>query len=278
MGISAHLLASGSGWRVSDIVCTAGPLDRPFEEQHDAACIAAVTQGMFQYRSTQGSAVLAPGAVLLGNDRQCFECGHEHGTGDRCLSFHFAPEFLEAIVAAEPRARRVVFTVPRLPPLAALIPLIAAAEAARDIGDAAELDELALRLAGAVLVALGEPVRAAPALRRRDEQRVAAALHRIETKAHEPLLLADLAREAATSPYHFLRIFQQVVGMTPHQFVLRTRLHRAAVRLRRSDDGISAIAFDAGFNDLSTFNRRFRRVMGMSPSAYRARGGGAGRS
>jgi AraC family transcriptional regulator len=73
----------------------------------------------------------------------------------------------------------------------------------------------------------------------------------------------------AMSPYHFLRTFRQVVGMTPHQFVLRTRLHRAAVRLRRSDESVSAIAFDAGFNDLSTFNRRFRRVIGVSPSAYR---------
>ena len=72
------------------------------------------------------------------------------------------------------------------------------------------------------------------------------------------------------SPYHFLRTFRQVAGMTPHQYVLRTRLHRAAVRLRRTDDAISAIAYDAGFNDLSTFNRRFRRVMGSSPGLYRA--------
>jgi AraC-like DNA-binding protein len=60
-----------------------------------------------------------------------------------------------------------------------------------------------------------------------------------------------------------------LVGITPHQYVLRTRLHRAAVRLRRSGDAISAIAFDVGFNDLSTFNRRFRRVMGVHPGAYR---------
>jgi AraC-like DNA-binding protein len=71
------------------------------------------------------------------------------------------------------------------------------------------------------------------------------------------------------SPYHFLRVFRQVVGMTPHQYVLRTRMHRAAVRLRASNEAISAIAFDAGFNDLSTFNRRFRRIIGTSPSAYR---------
>ena len=54
------------------------------------------------------------------------------------------------------------------------------------------------------------------------------------------------------------------------EYVLRTRLHRAAVRLRTCDEPISTIAFDAGFGDLSTFNRRFRRLMGCSPGAYRA--------
>ena len=57
--------------------------------------------------------------------------------------------------------------------------------------------------------------------------------------------------------------------------VLRTRMHRAAVRLRRSQDAIAAIAFAAGFNDLSTFNRRFKKVMGVSPSVYRMRRGSA---
>ena len=49
------------------------------------------------------------------------------------------------------------------------------------------------------------------------------------------------------------------------------RLRRAAVRLRRTSDSISAIAYEAGFNDLSTFNRRFRRIMGMTPGAWRRR-------
>jgi AraC-like DNA-binding protein len=72
------------------------------------------------------------------------------------------------------------------------------------------------------------------------------------------------------SPFHFLRTFQRVAGLTPHQFVLRTRLHRAALQLRRTQDAISTIAFDAGFNDLSTFNRRFKRLMGVTPSAWRS--------
>src|SRR5262245_12939527 len=154
MALSSHLLASGPGWSVSDVTCSAGPRDRPFEERHHAACIAAVTQGTFQYRSPRGSAVLAPGAVLLGDEGSCFECGHEHTAGDRCLAFHFAPDHLEAIVAAVPGARRMAFVVPRLPPLPALMPLLAAAEVARDAGDERELEELALRIAGAGVIAL----------------------------------------------------------------------------------------------------------------------------
>jgi AraC-like DNA-binding protein len=64
--------------------------------------------------------------------------------------------------------------------------------------------------------------------------------------------------------------FRTLVGMTPHQFILHTRMKRAAVSLRRTSENVSAIAFAAGFGDLSTFNRRFQRIFGSSPSAYRA--------
>lgn len=266
MTATTHFLASGPGWRADDVICTSGPGDRPFEEQHDGICIAPVTQGTFQYRSTQGSALLTPGALLLGQDRHCFECGHDHGTGDRCLSFHFAPDFFHTVAGT----RRVTFTTPNLPPLPTLIPLIAAAEAARDDGDTAELGEIAVRLAGAVATALTGTRRPTPTTRR-DERRITDAIRLIERSAHDPIPLTDLAARVAMSPYHFLRTFRSVVGLTPHQFVLRTRLHEAAVSLRRSDDSISAIAFASGFNDLSTFNRRFRRFMGVSPSAYRTR-------
>jgi AraC family transcriptional regulator len=270
MALTAHVLASGRGWRVEDVVCTFGPHDRPFAERHDGVCVAAVTGGTFQYRSTLGSAVLAPGALLLGNDHHAFECRHEHGTGDRCLSFQLTPEFLEDVVAAIPGVRRTAFSAPRLPPHPGLLPIIAAAETAREDADAAAFEEVALRLAGAVAAVLAGTKGTGPAPSRGHERRITAALRRIEAHADEPLSLADLAREAAMSPYHFLRSFRAMVGMTPHQFILHTRLNRAAVRLRRTADSVSTIAFAAGFNDLSTFNRRFQRIMGLSPSTYRA--------
>jgi AraC family transcriptional regulator len=270
MALASRILASGPGWTVSDIVCMSGPQDRPFEERHEAVSIAAVTEGTFQYRTAAGSAVLAPGGVLLGNADACFECGHQHSVGDRCLSFQFSPGLLETIVAAVPGLRHAAFRVPSLPPLPSLMPLLAAAQAARDDGDAGGLEELAVRLAADVAAAAAGLRQSAYRPSHRDERRVSEVLRRIEAGAHEELALVDLAREAAVSPYHFLRTFRELVGMTPYQFVLHTRLARAAVRLRSSGEPVSTIAFDAGFGDLSTFNRRFRRVMGCSPSAYRA--------
>jgi AraC-like DNA-binding protein len=270
--LTAKMLASGRGWQVQDIVCRSGPETRPFEEQHGGVAIAAVSEGTFQYRSSLGAAVLTPGAVMLGAPGVCYECGHEHGMGDRCTAFHFSPASWEEIVAVIPGAKRGKVTRPQLPPLESLAPLFAEAEAARDEDDGEAFEDIALRLAGAVIGILADAPKRARAPSARDVRRVTAIVRQLAEQPEESYALASLAGQAAMSPYHFLRTFRRVVGMAPHQYLLRNRLHRAAVRLKRSRDEISAIAFEAGFNDLSTFNRRFRRVMGVNPAAYRAPG------
>jgi AraC-like DNA-binding protein len=274
MRLHSEVVASGPGWFVQDVLCGAGPADRPFEEQHGSVCLAAVLEGTFDYRTSQGRAMLVPGAVMLGNAGSAFECGHEHGTGDRCLSFHYTPDYWDELVSDLPDARRADFVVPRLPPSTAMVAVTAVLEAAREGSDAA-LEDVVLGFAGAVVRALNGSGRRAPTLRRdrRDLARVSQMVRHIEATAHETsdvdLSIGALARMAGMSAYHFLRTFRGIVGMPPHQYVLRTRLNRAAVRLRTTDGHISAIALEAGFTDLSTFNRRFRRVMGMSPGDYR---------
>jgi len=274
MSLAAKLLASGTGWSVSDFVCTSGPRDPCYVEQHGAYSIALVTDGNFQYRTAQGSALMTPGSLLLGNVGACFECGHQHSRGDRCLAFHYAPEVFESVVAAVPGAKRLALAAPRLPPLPSVLAVLAAAQALREeSGDGGEeFHELALRLAGAVCATLNEErsgSRRPPTPR--DERRIAAALRRIEAQQGARLSLQTLAAEAAVSPFHFLRIFEQVVGVTPGHYMLSMRLRHAAMRLRCSGDAVATVALDCGFDDLSTFNRQFRRATGLPPGAYRAR-------
>ena len=266
MAITSTPLASGPGWRVFDVCCTAGPADPVFEEQHGSYCLAAVLAGTFQYRAPSGRALLAPGAVLLGNQGQCFECGHAHGRGDRCLSVHFDAACWEDLVAAVPGARHADFAQPRLPPLPELLPFAAGLAVATE---AAALEELAFGFAGAALETLADH----PSTGRvgaRDERRIAGSVRRIEQALDAPLPLALLAADAAMSPYHYLRTFARVVGTTPHRFVLRARLERAARLLRGSAVPVATVALEAGFADLSTFHASFRRWMGASPAAYRA--------
>lgn len=69
----------------------------------------------------------------------------------------------------------------------------------------------------------------------------------------------------------FEELALRFAGMTPHQFILRARLAQAALRLRQSREPVITVALETGFNDLSTFNHRFRRLMGATPRTYRTR-------
>lgn len=274
----SRLLAAGRGWSVSDVVCTSGAEDRRFEERHTRFGVAVVVAGLFDYRAGNGRETLTPGSLLLGNAGACFECGHEHGRGDRCLAFQYEPELFDRLAADAGAARAERrFGRSRLPPLRATARLAARASAALSaaggpVPDAA-WEEIAIELAGrAVELEAGLPSRGAtppPAA----ERRVLEAVRRIDRDPALDHSLSALARDAGLSPFHFLRSFERVTGVTPHQFVLRARLRDAALRLRTGGERVVDIAFDAGFGDLSNFNRTFRAELGATPTAFRAAAG-----
>ena len=268
-----RFFAAGEGWSASDVLCDSGPADPRFEECHETATLAVVLGGGFQYRSARGASLLAPGAVLLGNADEAFECRHDYGTGDRCLSFHLAEDYLDAIAADVLSGGKRRFVYPSLPPETALVPLVATAFAGKKC-DKLHLEETAVRLAGhALLRQRGET--APPPLRTtaREECAIAEAFRLMETEADDPggkqLSLKLLASRAAMTPFRFLRTFRTVVGTTPHRYLMFLRLVRAGVRLSQTREEIAAIAFASGFGDLSTFNRTFRRVFGTTPGNYR---------
>jgi AraC-like DNA-binding protein len=101
------------------------------------------------------------------------------------------------------------------------------------------------------------------------EARVTRVVRMIETRPELNYGLGQLAREARLSRFHFLRIFQQITGLTPHQYVRRARLRRAATRLVLEPSQVLDIALDSGFGDVSNFNHAFHAEFGVSPTSFR---------
>jgi len=269
--VIATIIARHRTLFVMDCRCDAGPGDRPFAEQHDRLSVSYVRRGSFSYRSRGQRHELVAGSVLVGCAGDEFLCAHDHASGgDECLSFHLEPELADGLQgpggtwrsgAVAPRADLMV-----LGELAQV-----AADGRSDVG----LDEagmlLAARVRDVLAGAADDPVPASE----RNRRRAIEAAHWIDAHSAEPVGLDAAARAAGLSPFHFLRLFRSVLGVTPHQYLVGTRLRHAARRLAGGADSITDVALDVGFGDLSNFVRTFRRAAGVSPRRFRQ--GGRGR-
>lgn len=249
---------------VTDYRCSRGPHDAPYAEHHEAFCMAYVRKGSFGYRYRGQMRELVAGSVLLGRPGDEYMCTHDHTCGDECLAFSFGPELAETIGAGNEFWR-----AGSVPPASGTMVAAELAQAAADGGCDLGLDELGLLLAALCAgIVAARPKRAWRASARDRRRMVEAALW-LEARAQEPTELETAARVAGLSPYHFLRLFSTVLGVTPHQYLVRTRLRHAARMLADGGRPITDIALDVGFADLSNFVRTFHRAAGVSPRQFR---------
>lgn len=249
---------------VVDYRCSRGPGDIPFAESHNRFSVAYVRRGSFGCHTGGRAFDLVAGSVMVGYPGDEYVCTHDHhACGDECLSLQLSPALVESWERPAKSWR-----VGALPPLALLRVLggllQAAAFGKSDLG----LDEAALLFAQGFL-GLVEDGAAPAAGSSRDRRRAVEAALWIEAHAAEPIGLVEVAAQAALSPYHFLRLFRRALGVTPHQYLVRARLARAARLLAHEEMPVTEVALEVGFEDLSNFIRSFRRAAGVSPSAFR---------
>jgi len=107
----------------------------------------------------------------------------------------------------------------------------------------------------------------------RDElyRRIQNARDFMEAGLSGPLSIQEIASAAAFSPFHLLRIFKQVFGETPHQYLTRRRVEAAKSYLKNTDMSVTDICLAIGFESLGSFSWMFRRHVGVSPEGYRNR-------
>lgn len=255
---------------VIDYRCSAGPHDAPYVEMHGGFSAAYVRRGSFGYRSRGAMFELVAGGVFVGHAGDEYLCTHEHHPcGDECLAFVLAPEVVDTLGPG------AAWRVGALPPIADMMVLGELAQAVADGRSEVGLDEVGLAFAGKLVeLASGRsPGSCEPNVK--DRQRAVRAALWIDEHAAGEVALADAAAQVGLSPFHFLRLFARVLGLTPHQYLVRSRLRRAARLLADESLAITEIALEVGFADLSNFSRTFHRAAGLSPRGFRQAARGA---
>ena len=84
----------------------------------------------------------------------------------------------------------------------------------------------------------------------------------------QQLSIKDIAQEVQISPFHFIRQFEALFGLTPHQFRIRSRLDHAKLLLAKGQHSVTHVCMEVGFASLGSFSDLFARRFGMAPSAY----------
>lgn len=261
---ATSLLQRGS-ISVSEYRCTAGPDDVPFAEQHHCHSISYVRRGSFGCHTRGRHHELIAGAILVGHPDDEYTCTHEHHVcGDECLSFFLSSELVETI-----GDKRDIWQSGSVPPLPELMVVGELAQAASDGRSDIGLDEIGQLFANRFVETVSGRTQKPQSAKARDRRRAVEAALWIDAHSHRPIELDDAAGEAGLSPFHFLRLFSNVLGVTPHQYLVRSRLRHAARLLPDRDRAITDIAYDVGFGDLSNFVRTFHRAAGVSPRGFR---------
>jgi AraC family transcriptional regulator len=248
--------------RAIDYRCTAERHAPSFTEVHDSYTIAYVRRGTFGCRARGHAYELVRGSLLLGRPGDEYTCTHDHAQGDECLSFHLSAALVDELDPAG------AWQTGALPPLAELVVLGELAQAAA-AGDAElGVDEVGLSLAARFTAVAADRKRRITASARDRKRAVETALW-LDDHAEQALDLDTIAARMELSPFHFLRVFAAVIGVTPHQYLVRARLRRAAQLLADPARSITDIAYDVGFADVSNFVRTFHRAAGVSPRGFR---------
>jgi AraC-like DNA-binding protein len=251
---------------VVDYRCSAGPADEPYTELHAGHSVSYVRRGSFGYETRGASYELVAGSVLIGFPGDEYLCTHDRTAGgDECLSFALAPELVESLGGA-----RDIWRTGGLPPLPELVVLGELAQATAEQRTDLGLDEVGMALAARFVALVSGGREAAPTAGAADRRRAVDAALWLDEHSHEGVDLEGAARAVELSPFHFLRLFSRALGVTPHQYLVRARLRRAARLLADDERSITDVAFEVGFGDLSNFVRTFHRAAGVSPRRFRS--------
>ena len=248
--------------------------------------VKGVIRGVATWETRAGRFDVIPGCVLLLNDGEEYEITVDTLQPVETFCLFFSRGFVEDAVHSATTASACLLEcepAPRLELVGKLhfdAPLVRELERAHArMRRGEDLDESFYAAATQLARAQDEVdarVARLPALRAstREElaRRVGIATAFLHANLDRSVRIAEAAREACLSPFHFHRLFGAIHGTTPHRYLTRLRLEKAKALLRGGDRGVSDVAAECGFASAGSFATLFKRTFGTTPAAIRKNG------
>lgn len=221
--------------------------------------IVFTSHGAWEVRARRGRGDVTPDTVLVNEPAAEHDCLHPHGLDDRMLCVMFRED-------TDPGPALLVPHVPVLHSLRRLL----VAELRSAAPDGAEIDALGMAMLQAV-----REIPATSGAAPRPGERFRTLVQRLRAQADARYRDPDLdlvaeARALGLSRTRFVHVFRDVVGVTPHRYVIELRVGYTARLLRSTGAPVTDICFASGFGSVPSFHSAFRAAYGMTPSAYRA--------
>jgi len=247
-----------------------------------ALSVKAVMRGSAVWETGEGRFELVPGSVLLLNDSEEYTITVDalQPVETFCLFFErgFVEDAYRAAVTGSASLLDASGSAPSIafferlhfdsPLLAEVMRAHAKLQRGESLGAsfyAAALELVRARTNVAASVARLPSLRAAT--REELARRLGVATSYLHANCERGVTVAEAAREACLSPFHFHRLFTRFHGVTPHRYLNHLRLERARAMLRASDRSVIDVATDCGFESLGSFTTLYRRTFGITPGA-----------
>ncbi len=281
MSLTRNILYKSEILEVRHVVCRPACCGAGEVEDPEVDTLVLPLRGVFIQHFSPGLQILAePGQALFFAAGRLHRISHPVTAGDDCLSVELSPpawrEVLNARGAAEDLRSAGVGTHGFLSAAAMAARSLLWQRLGRGIADPLEAEDVSLALLASALRTARGPERTGrgrEGARDRRRQQVEGARIALLTQPDRKWTLSALARQVYSSPYHLAHIFRAEVGLPVHQYLQRARLARALDLLLETERELTDIALDLGFSSHSHFTAVFRRMIGLSPSAFRRSAG-----
>lgn len=236
---------------------------------HEEYAIGIIERGAMRFRYLGADMTAATGQVNLVVPGEPHDGHAGADSGWTYRMFYLDPAVLEmALREVSPRALSIHFPEGVIPDPGLAARVLRAHRCLSDPGASALARQtLLLDMLTYWITRHGERALSLPALR--TEHGAADAARELIDDCHaEDLRLEDIALQVSLSPFHLVRVFKARFGLTPHAYLVQTRVRRARALLR-TPLRLADIAASVGFSDQSHFTRHFKRKHGVTPGAYR---------